>query len=271
MTPRHRIAALLLCTGIACSTATVRAAASLSSHTAEHVAEHVSLSNGFDLVCDHRTAEGDRTRLYLTSAPDSSFVEVATADIVSIESVNIPPAPADPAPVIGSRPALTTQRTEKLTPSDLHELLTAAGSTRNLDVDLLACVVHAESGGHTRAVSRTGAQGLMQLMPHTAAELGVTDSFQPDQNVNGGTAYLNALLVRYHDDLALALAAYNAGPSAVDRYHGVPPYRETRAYVARIIHEFNQRKLAEETKSRQGDHAALRTPGSLSAHHLASE
>jgi soluble lytic murein transglycosylase-like protein len=98
----------------------------------------------------------------------------------------------------------------------------------NLDVDLLASVVRAESGGNIHAVSRTGAQGLMQLMPGTAAELGVTDSFRADQNINGGTAYLDALLVRYHDHLALALAAYNAGPAAVDKYHGVPPYRETR-------------------------------------------
>ena len=103
-------------------------------------------------------------------------------------------------------------------------------------------MVRAESGGNIFAVSRAGAQGLMQLMPGTAAELGVTDSFRADQNINGGTAYLDALLVRYHDHLALALAAYNAGPAAVDKYHGVPPYRETRAYVARVIREFNRRK-----------------------------
>ncbi len=268
MTPRHRIASLLFaCTGLVCSLATARAAETLS----DHLAEHVSLSNGFDLVCDHRTADGDRTRLYLTSATDSSFVEVATSDIVSIEAVSLPPTPATSATVAATTPAASTPATQKLTPADLHELLTAAGTARNLDVDLLACVVHAESGGHTHAVSRTGAQGLMQLMPHTAAELGVTDSFQADQNINGGTAYLNALLVRYHDDLALALAAYNAGPKAVDRYHGVPPYRETRAYVARIIHEFNQRKLAEEAASRQAGRAASWTPNTLSAHNLAPE
>ena len=82
----------------------------------------------------------------------------------------------------------------------------------------------------------------MQLMPGTAAELGVTDSFRADENINGGTAYLDALLLRYHDHLALALAAYNAGPAAVDKYHGVPPYRETQVYVARVIREFNRRK-----------------------------
>jgi len=81
-------------------------------------------------------------------------------------------------------------------------------------------------------------------MPATAAELGVDDSFAPEQNVSGGTAYLDALLIYYHENLALALAAYNAGPDAVARYRGIPPYRETRAYVARVIHEFNRRVRA---------------------------
>jgi soluble lytic murein transglycosylase-like protein len=91
----------------------------------------------------------------------------------------------------------------------------------------------------------------MQLMPGTAAALGVEDSFKPEQNVRGGTAYLDGLLTRYHDQLALALAAYNAGPLAVDKYHGIPPYRETQAYVARVIHEFNRRVLAREAQARQ--------------------
>ena len=123
-------------------------------------------------------------------------------------------------------------------------MLARAGRQHNLDVDLLASMVKAESNGNAHAVSRAGAQGLMQLMPGTAAGLGVSNSFAPDQNVKGGSAYLDALLSRYHDNLALALAAYNAGPQAVDRYRGVPPYRETRAYVARVIHEFNRRVMA---------------------------
>ena len=121
-------------------------------------------------------------------------------------------------------------------------MLASAGTAHNIDEDLLASVVHAESNGQVRAVSRTGARGLMQLMPRTATDLGVKDAFAPDQNIAGGTAYLDALLTRYHDNIALAAAAYNAGPAAVDRYHGVPPFRETRAYVARVIHEFNRRK-----------------------------
>jgi soluble lytic murein transglycosylase-like protein len=121
-------------------------------------------------------------------------------------------------------------------------MLARAGTQHHIDEDLLASVVKAESGGRVMAVSRTGARGLMQLMPGTATELGVADAFRPDQNIAGGTAYLDQLLVRYHDNAALALAAYNAGPGAVDKYHGVPPYRETRAYVARVIREFNRRK-----------------------------
>ena len=121
-------------------------------------------------------------------------------------------------------------------------MLSRAGTAHNIDEDLLASLVRAESGGQVRAVSRTGARGLMQLMPKTANELGVTDSFRPDENIAGGSAYLDQLLTRYHDNVALALAAYNAGPAAVDRYHGIPPYRETKAYVARVIREFNRRK-----------------------------
>jgi soluble lytic murein transglycosylase-like protein len=133
----------------------------------------------------------------------------------------------------------------------LREILARAGTEHNLDVDLLASVVKAESGGNARAVSHAGAQGLMQLMPGTAAGLGVKDSLQPEQNVRGGSTYLDALLTRYHDNLALALAAYNAGPEAVDKYHGIPPYSETRAYVARVIHEFNRRVLAREAEARR--------------------
>jgi soluble lytic murein transglycosylase-like protein len=88
----------------------------------------------------------------------------------------------------------------------------------------------------------------------------VQDSFQPDENVRGGSAYLDALLTQYHDNLALALAAYNAGPEAVDKYHGIPPYRETRAYVARVIHEFNRRVLAREDEEKHAASARAAQP-----------
>ena len=123
-------------------------------------------------------------------------------------------------------------------------MLASAGEQHDLNADLLASVVRAESAGDPHAVSRAGAEGLMQLMPGTAAKLGVDDAFAPKENIRGGTAYLDSLLKRYHENLALALAAYNAGPAAVDRWHGIPPYRETRQYVARVIHEFNRRVAA---------------------------
>jgi soluble lytic murein transglycosylase-like protein len=95
-----------------------------------------------------------------------------------------------------------------------------------------------------RAVSPKGAQGLMQLMPKTASQLGVHNAFDPQANVEGGTRYLRELLERYNFDLVKALAAYNAGPHRVEQYGGVPPYYETKAYVARIVRDFNRRKLA---------------------------
>ena len=215
-------------------------------HPAIHAAEHITLKNGFDLICDHRQMDGDRVRLYLDS-DGANFVDVGAGEIIEIEPVDLPHIAAAPAP----KDAIADDDT-KLTPQAMHELLTQAGSAHDLDVDLLASVVRAESGGNPRAVSRAGARGLMQLMPKTAENLGVDNSFAPNENINGGTAYLDALLKKYHDNLALALAAYNAGPAAVERWHGIPPYRETRAYVARVIHEFNRRYAARLAEQKQG-------------------
>jgi len=100
---------------------------------------------------------------------------------------------------------------------------------------LVRAVLMAESAGDPSAISLAGAQGLMQLMPGTAAGCGISDAFDPNQNVHCGAGYLKQLLVRYHGNVTLAVAAYNAGPGAVDRYHGVPPYPETQAYVARVV------------------------------------
>jgi soluble lytic murein transglycosylase-like protein len=142
-------------------------------------------------------------------------------------------------------------------------MLATAGHAHHLDVDLLASVVKAESGGNPRAKSRAGAKGLMQLMDRTATDLGVEDSYKPEDNVRGGSAYLDSLLTRYHDNLALALAAYNAGPAAVDKYRGIPPYRETRLYVARVIHEFNRRVLARQRAAQQPPKAPTAASGSF--------
>jgi len=204
--------------------------------TAAHAAEHVTLRNGFDLFCDHREAKGEKVRLYV-DAVGSSFLEVNASDNVATEQVDWP----KPLVVEVPKAAAPAAVPEKLTEADLQPMLTKAGTAYNLDTDLLASVVRQESGGHARAVSRAGAQGLMQLMPGTASELGVANSFAPGENIQGGTAYLDTLLKRYNDNLAFALAAYNAGPAAVDRWHGIPPYRETRAYVARVIREYNRR------------------------------
>ena len=195
--------------------------------------EHITLRNGFDLICDHQVADGARIRLYMDAA-GLNYVEVNASDIAASDRITLPPVnvPATPHP----QPA-----EEKLTEGELQPMLAEAGAKYDIDADLLASVVQQESGGHARAVSRVGAQGLMQLMPGTASDLGVENSFAPSQNIQGGSAYLDALLRKYHDNLPLALAAYNAGPAAVDRWGGIPPYRETRAYVARVIHEYNRR------------------------------
>jgi Transglycosylase SLT domain len=230
----------------------IAAAAILLSLVVEaHAAERVTLSNGFIEQCDHHALVDGHMRLYL-SAGEDNYIEFAPDEIAAFEQVPDPSVAA--APVVSQ----ASNRTAKLTPVDLREMLARAGTEHNLDVDLLASVVKAESDGNARAVSHAGAQGLMQLMPKTAAGLGVQDSFEPGQNVRGGSAYLDALLTHYHDNLALALAAYNAGPEAVDKYHGIPPYSETRAYVARVIHEFNRRVLAREAEARR---ASATAPG----------
>ena len=131
-------------------------------------------------------------------------------------------------------------------PVDLNQVVSSAGAQYKLDPDLLNSVIHAESGFNVRARSPKGAQGLMQLMPSTANALGVNNAFDPAQNVDGGSKYLRELLERYNFDLVKALAAYNAGPQRVEQYHGVPPFRETRAYVARIIKEYNRKIDAQE-------------------------
>ena len=118
--------------------------------------------------------------------------------------------------------------------TDWDPLIRRAGAEYRVPPGLIKAVIHVESAFDPAAISRRGASGLMQLMPHTARELGVSDPFDPDQNIRGGTRYLEQLM-RHYTDLRHALAAYNAGPKVVGRYGGVPPYRETRSYVRRVI------------------------------------
>lgn len=122
-----------------------------------------------------------------------------------------------------------------LAPAQIHSLVATASRDNGVPAGLVRAVLMAESAGDPSAVSSAGAQGLMQLMPGTSAHCGVADAFDPMQNVQCGTGYLRGLLDRYHNNVTLAVAAYNAGPGAVDRYHGVPPYAETRAYVTRVL------------------------------------
>lgn len=230
--------------------------------TAAWAGERVTLSNGFEMRCDHHAQVEGHVRLYLSTG-ENNYIEFPPQEIVGVEHVADPP-PAAKAPqkdTTANSPA-PAAAPAKLSPADLHEILAKAGGDHNLDVDLLASLVKAESDGNVRAVSRAGARGLMQLMPGTASQLGVQDSFKPDENVRGGSTYLDALLTRYHENLALALAAYNAGPAAVDKYRGIPPYSETRAYVARVIHEFNRRVLAREALARQSVASATLSAGS---------
>jgi soluble lytic murein transglycosylase-like protein len=192
------------------------------------------LQNGYAIQYERQEQRQGLTRLYLSAAP-GSYVDVPIEEIMSLEYEEAPLAPApNPPPAVDAAPL-----------SNLNEMVKAASSQNYIDQDLINSVIRAESGFNPRAVSPKGAQGLMQLMPQTAASLGVKNAMDPAANIEGGTRYLRELLARYNNDLAKALAAYNAGPLRVEQYHGVPPYPETHAYVARVIRDFNRKKLSD--------------------------
>jgi len=123
-----------------------------------------------------------------------------------------------------------------------EELIGASAARWGVDKDLIKAIVANESGFDPNATSSAGAQGLMQLEPATAAGLGVSDPYDPAQNLSGGTRYMRGLLDRFHGDLRRAVAAYNAGPYAVEKYGGVPPYAETRAYVESVLQSYRRYK-----------------------------
>lgn len=196
--------------------------------------EYALLSTGFRIHSDRHETDGPIVRLYA----NGGVTEFPTAHITGFEAEETLPkaAAAIQSAAVDTSP---------------EQLITAAAKKNGLPPELVHSLVSAESAYQVKAVSKKGAIGLMQLMPSTARDYGA-DPTDPKQNVEAGTRYLRDLLVKYqHDDnqVSRALAAYNAGPGAVDRYHGVPPYRETRAYVASVIRKYEKKKLLQAGKS----------------------
>jgi soluble lytic murein transglycosylase-like protein len=235
-------------------------------------ADLARLRNGFTIRHERHQVLGETTRLFL-GADNSSYVDVKTAEIEGFErDLNPPPGSTAETrlPPQNSKigrswdPGLAASPARPAAPpvANIPDIVNSASATYHLDPDLVNSVIHAESGFNSRAISPKGAQGLMQLMPSTAGQLGVANAFDPKANVGGGTQYLRQLLEQYNFDLVKALAAYNAGPQRVDKYRGVPPYRETRAYVARIVREYNKKKDAEEKQAarKPGNHSPQQPP-----------
>jgi hypothetical protein len=190
-----------------------------------HAAEYVVLSNGFRIHADSHVIDGDIMRLQISQGA----IEIPATSVATIEAEDYTPPPPPPPPALEPKIELTTQ-----------ELITRAAIHNGLPPAIVRSVAKAESGYHIDAVSPKGAIGLMQLMPGTAAALNA-DPHDPAQNVEAGARYLRDLLLKYENDphqISKALAAYNAGPGAVDKYKGIPPYRETINYVNRVLKDY---------------------------------
>jgi len=186
-------------------------------------ADYVVLRSGARLNVTGYEILGDRYRLHIKGG----VAEVPVQDIVAIEPEEIFQPSTEPL-------------TEK---TPFQKLIHDAAARYNLDPTLIHSVISIESNFDPKAVSRKNARGLMQLMPRTAELMGVKDSFDPAQNIDGGSHYLSDLLKKYGNDITLALAAYNAGPDSVDKYgRRVPPYLETMKYVQRIAKTYAKLK-----------------------------
>jgi soluble lytic murein transglycosylase-like protein len=188
--------------------------------------EYALLASGMRLRIDRHEQAGDAYVLY--SGEGSMKMAVKEVTGFEVEEYVAAPKPAAPAAIPVTAPAPAPA------PLDPKALVEAAARRTAIPAKLLHSVVKAESAYRADAISPKGAIGLMQLMPETAAQYGA-DPTDPVQNVKAGTDYLRDLLLKYNGDVAAALAAYNAGPGAVDRYHGIPPYAETRSYVGKVI------------------------------------
>jgi soluble lytic murein transglycosylase-like protein len=192
--------------------------------------EYVVLSNGFRIHADTHVVDGEVMRLQTSQGA----IEIPANTVAGIEAEDYtPPPPPVAVPIVPEpQPALTPQ-----------ELITRAAIHNGLPPEIVRSVARAESGYRVDAVSPKGAIGLMQLMPGTAAALNA-DPYDPAQNVEAGARYLRDLLLKYENDphqVTKALAAYNAGPGAVDKYNGVPPYRETIQYVNRVLKDYEKK------------------------------
>jgi soluble lytic murein transglycosylase-like protein len=207
--------------------------------------ENAVLATGFRIHADRHEVAGDSVKLF----SGSGFTELPASQVISFEQDEyVPPAPAAPAPApppavsaapVTLAPAVVPPVDQPLDPK---RLAAEAAKRNNLPEALIRSIMHAESGFRADALSPKGAIGLMQLMPGTAEQLHA-DPRDPRQNVEAGTAYLLSLVLKYEnyeDGVARAVAAYNAGPGAVDRYNGVPPYPETRDYVIRVLTEYQK-------------------------------
>ncbi|HYO83034.1 MAG TPA: lytic transglycosylase domain-containing protein [Bryobacteraceae bacterium] len=199
--------------------------------------EYAVLQNGFRIYADrHETVDGS-VRLHI----GSGSMDMPAADVVRFDAdeyVKLPEAPpaAVPTETAGGSVAVAGP----LAPPDPKELIQRAATTHGLRPEFVRSVAAVESAWRTQAVSPKGAIGLMQLMPGTARDLGA-NPHNPAENADAGTRYLRMLLERYAnspDPVRLALAAYNAGPGAVDRYRNIPPYRETQAYVEKVLRKY---------------------------------
>lgn len=200
-------------------------------------AEYIVLQNGLRLHVTGYQLMGDKYRLQL----QGGWMEVSTTDVVKIEPEEVF-VPITPPPVAPSPAAEANQ-------PPFHQFVLAAASRYGLDSELINSVIEVESNFNPKAVSAKNARGLMQLLPETAARMGVKDIFDPKENIDAGTHYLHDLLQLYKNDLTLALAAYNAGPDKVQKYGDVPPYRETQSYVKQVKRKYQKNKSAPAAKT----------------------